>query len=154
VLLLTALAWLPSIAQASPNRSPGTSHGRGKLESVTILTKAGRQTFTAEIATTPAQRERGLMFRTRLAERHGMLFDFGQEQEVRMWMKNTLIPLDMVFIGADGRIHRIEQNARPGSLDLISSKGPVRSVLELKAGTARKYGIEPGDRIIVGASAG
>ncbi len=90
------------------------------------------------------------MFRTHLAERHGMLFDFEHDQEVRMWMKNTLIPLDMVFITADGRIHRIERDAKPGSLDLIASDGPVRSVLELNAGDASRYGIEPGDRIVVG----
>lgn len=71
-----------------------------------------------------------------------------------MWMKDTLIPLDMIFIEADGRIHRIERDAKPGSLDLISSDGPVRSVLELSAGSAGRYGIEPGDRIVVGASAG
>jgi uncharacterized membrane protein (UPF0127 family) len=107
-----------------------------------------------ETATTRAQRDRGLMFRTRLADRHGMLFDFGPPQEVRMWMKNTLIPLDMIFIDANGRIHRIERDAKPGSLALISSGGPVRSVLELNAGSADKYGIEPGDRIVIGASAG
>jgi uncharacterized membrane protein (UPF0127 family) len=88
------------------------------------------------------------MFRTELPERHGMLFDFGRDQEIRMWMKNTLIPLDMIFIQSDGRIRRIEQNAEPGSLRLIASDGAARAVLEMKAGTAKKYGLPPGARVI------
>ena len=76
-----------------------------------------------------------------------MLFDFGRDQEIRMWMKNTLIPLDMIFIASDGRILRIEQNAEPELLRLISSGGPARAVLEVKAGTARKFGISAGDRV-------
>jgi len=144
-LLLAALTLLPAIARAAQEPSPGA----GSLETVTILTAGGRKSFTVETATTRDQRDRGLMFRTHLAERHGMLFDFGQDQEVRMWMKNTLIPLDMIFIEADGRVHRIERDAQPGSLRLIASGGPVRSVLELKAGSASRYGIKPGDRVIV-----
>jgi uncharacterized membrane protein (UPF0127 family) len=148
--LVLATASLPRAAEAA-QEAPRSAE---RLQTVTILTKDGRKTFTVETATTREQRDRGLMFRTHLTERHGMLFDFGQDQEVRMWMKDTLIPLDMIFIEADGRIHRIERDAKPGSLDLISSDGPVRSVLELNAGSAGRYGIEPGDRIVVGASAG
>jgi uncharacterized membrane protein (UPF0127 family) len=77
-----------------------------------------------------------------------MLFDYGRDQEVRMWMKNTPIPLDMIFIENDGRVHRIEQNAEPQSARLISSNGPVRAVLEVRAGASKKYGIAPGDRVI------
>jgi len=76
-----------------------------------------------------------------------MLFDFSPEQNVSMWMKNTLIPLDMIFIRADGRILRIAENTRTESEDIISSGGPVRAVLEVIGGTARKYGIQPGDRV-------
>jgi len=157
--LALAPALLPSVAQASEQASqhPSSqeaSRSAQSMQAVTILTRDGRKTFTVETATTREQRDRGLMFRTHLAARHGMLFDFERDQEVRMWMKNTLIPLDMLFITADGRIHRIERNAKPGSLDLVASGGPVRSVLELNAGDASRYGIEPGDRIEVGASAG
>jgi uncharacterized membrane protein (UPF0127 family) len=153
-LLVLAPALLPSTAEASPQTSQQASQEASRsaenLQTLTILTKDGRKTFTVETAATREQRDRGLMFRTHLAERHGMLFDFEQDQEVRMWMKNTLIPLDMVFIDADGRIHRIERDARPGSLDLIASEGPVRFVLELNAGEASRYGIAPGDRIMIG----
>jgi uncharacterized membrane protein (UPF0127 family) len=131
-------------AQASIEGSSATR----KLETVKVVTKSGDQTFMVEIANTPDQRARGLMFRTRLPERQGMLFDFGRDQEIRMWMKNTLIPLDMIFIQSDGRIHRIERNTEPGSLRPISSNGPVRAVLEMKAGTSKKYGVALGDRII------
>ena len=77
-----------------------------------------------------------------------MLFDFGRDQEIKMWMKNTPIPLDMIFIQSDGRIHRIEQNTKPESLRVISSNGPARAVLEIPAGTSKKYGLAPGDRVI------
>jgi uncharacterized membrane protein (UPF0127 family) len=77
-----------------------------------------------------------------------MLFLYPAEQPVAFWMKNTLIPLDMIFIQSDGRIRRIEQNTKPGSLRPISSNGSVRAVLEMRAGTSTKYGIAPGDRII------
>jgi uncharacterized membrane protein (UPF0127 family) len=143
-LLVLVSGLLPAAAQAS-NEGSLAAH---KLEIVKVSTKSGDRTFTVEIANTPNQRARGLMFRTRLSERHGMLFDFGRDQEIRMWMKNTLIPLDMIFIQSDGRIHRIEQNTEPGSLRLISSNGPVRAVLEMSAGTSNKYGLAPGDRVI------
>ena len=141
--LLTALASLPTFALAAPKPQSGT----GDLQTIAVLTEGGRKTFKVETATTREQRNRGLMFRTHLAERHGMLFDFGPEQEVRMWMKSTLIPLDMVFVAADGRVHRIERNAEPGSHRLISSQGPVQFVLELKAGSASRFGINPGDQM-------
>jgi hypothetical protein len=148
--LVAALALLPALALAAPKPKASARH----LEAVTVLTQSGRETFEVETATTREQIERGLMFRTHLPKRHGMLFDFGPEQEVRMWMKNTLIPLDMVFIAADGRVHRIERNATPGSLRIIPSEGKVRYVLELKGGAADKYGIKPGDRITRNAIAG
>jgi uncharacterized protein len=143
-LLLLMMGLLSPAARTSDAESLNTQ----KLQAVTIVTQNGDQTFTAEFANTPAQRARGLMFKARLPERQGMLFDFGRDQEIRMWMKNTLIPLDMIFIQSDGRIHRIEQNTKPGSLRPISSNGSVRAVLEMRAGTSKKYGIAPGDRII------
>jgi uncharacterized protein len=143
-LLFLVMGLLLPAARASDAGSRDTQ----KLQAVTVVTQNGHQTFTAEFANTPAQRARGLMFKTRLPERQGMLFDFGRDQEIRMWMKNTLIPLDMIFIQSDGRIRRIEQNTKPGSLRPISSNGAVRAVLEMRAGTSKKYGIAPGDRII------
>src|SRR4051794_10248771 len=91
-LLLAALAFLPTLAPAAAKPKARAA----RLETVAVLTQAGRQTFEVETATTGKQRDRGLMFRTHLPEQHGMLFDFGPDQEVRMWMQNTLIPLDMV----------------------------------------------------------
>jgi uncharacterized membrane protein (UPF0127 family) len=143
-LLVLAMSLLSPAARASDEGSLDSQ----KLQAVTIVTRKGTQAFMVALANTPAQRARGLMFRTRLPERQGMLFDFGRDQEVRMWMKNTLIPLDMIFIQSDGRVRRIEQNTTPGSLRPISSNGPVRAVLEMRAGTSKKYGIAPGDRVV------
>jgi uncharacterized membrane protein (UPF0127 family) len=143
-LLLLVMGLLSPAARALAAGSLDTQ----KLQAVTVVTQNGNQTFTAEFANTPTQRARGLMFKTRLPERQGMLFDFGRDQKIRMWMKNTLISLDMIFIQSDGRIRRIEQNTKPGSLRPISSNGSVRAVLEMRAGTSTKYGIAPGDRII------
>jgi hypothetical protein len=123
---------------------PAQAAGQSTLE---ITTKSGVHPFSVELATTEAEREKGLMFRKELPEGQGMLFDFHREQDVGFWMQNTYIPLDMIFIKADGRILRIAENAKPMSTDVIPSNGPVRFVLELIAGTARKMGIAPGDRV-------
>ncbi len=111
-----------------------------------IVTKSGVQVFSVEIVTTEEEKTTGLMYRKKLADRKGMLFDFSPEQDVSMWMKNTYIPLDMIFIRADGRILRIAENTEPLSTKIISSGGLVTRVLEVVAGTAKKYGIMPGDR--------
>lgn len=112
-----------------------------------IVTKNGVQVFSVEMATTEKEKETGLMYRKELADGKGMLFDFNPEQEVSMWMKNTYVSLDMIFIRADGRILRIAENTEPMSTKIISSRGPARAVLEVVAGTAQKYGIRPGDRV-------
>lgn len=101
--------------------------------------------FDIEIATTDEERAVGLMFRTSLADDHGMLFHYGASQELTMWMRNTYIPLDMVFIRPDGVIHRIEVMAEPLSDRVISSGQPVAAVLELAGGAAARLGIKPGD---------
>ncbi|MCO5129343.1 MAG: DUF192 domain-containing protein [Xanthobacteraceae bacterium] len=125
-----------------------TDHaGAADLQTLEIVTKAGVQTFSVEVATTEEEKRTGLMFRKELADGRGMLFDFSPAQEVSMWMKNTFIPLDMIFIGADGRILRIAENTVPQSTKIIASRGPARGVLEVIAGTAKKYGIAPGDRV-------
>ncbi|OAF05685.1 hypothetical protein AYJ54_01935 [Bradyrhizobium centrolobii] len=112
-----------------------------------IVTKNGVQVFSVEMATTEEEKQTGLMYRKELADGKGMLFDFNPEQEVSMWMKNTYISLDMIFIRADGRILRIAENTEPLSTRIISSQGLARAVLEVPAGTAQKYGIRPGDRV-------
>lgn len=117
------------------------------LQTLEIASKTGVHSFAVEMATTEAEREKGLMFRKELPEGRGMLFDFHGEQEVGFWMQNTYIPLDMIFIQGDGRILRIEENTKPFSTKVIPSNGPVRAVLEVIGGTAEKLGIAPGDRV-------
>jgi len=117
------------------------------LPTLEIASKTGVHVFAVEIADTEAARAKGLMFRKNLPEGQGMLFDFHREQEVSFWMENTYIPLDMIFIRGDGRILRIAENTEPLSTRIIPSGGPVRAVLEVIGGTARKFGIAPGDRV-------
>jgi uncharacterized membrane protein (UPF0127 family) len=117
------------------------------LQTLEIASKTGVHAFTVELAVTDEERATGLMYRKELVEGRGMLFDFKRDQDVSMWMKNTYIPLDMIFIRADGRIARIAENTEPLSESIISSGVPVRAVLEVAGGTARKFGIAPGDRV-------
>jgi len=114
---------------------------------VTVESATGPHKFAVEVATTPEQHEQGLMFRRSMAADAGMLFDFGTPAPQTFWMKNTLIPLDMLFVGADGRIVNIHERAVPLSTDMIPSAGPVRAVVELNGGTAARLGIRPGDRV-------
>jgi uncharacterized membrane protein (UPF0127 family) len=117
------------------------------MNTVEIATKTGVHFFSVELAVNDEQRARGLMFRKELPEGKGMLFDFQTEQDVAFWMKDTYIPLDMIFIRANGRILRIAANTTPLSTQTVPSGGPVRAVLEVAGGTARRLGIEPGDRV-------
>ena len=103
--------------------------------------------FTVEIARDNETRRTGLMWRTELAADNGMLFDFEETRSVRMWMKNTLLPLDMLFIDYAGTVVHIEHNTTPGSLDLLGSDTPTRYVLEINGGQAQQLGIELGDRV-------
>jgi uncharacterized protein len=115
---------------------------------LTVVSATGNHKFTVELAATPAQMEQGLMFRRGLAADAGMLFDFKRPSMATMWMKNTLIPLDMLFVDADGRIVNIRERAVPESLDIIAAAAPVRGVIELNGGTAARLGIKPGDRVL------
>jgi len=135
-----ALAFVGLLVLAAPVRTAGQ-------QTLEIASKTGVHTFAVEIADNDADRAKGLMYRKELPEGRGMLFDFHREQEVSFWMQNTYIPLDMVFIRADGRILRIAENTEPLSTRLIPSGGPVRAVLEVMGGTTRKLGIAPGDRV-------
>ncbi len=117
------------------------------FDPLTIVTKEGRHAFQVEIARNDAERAQGLMFRRNLAPDRGMLFDFGRVQPISMWMQNTYIPLDMIFIRADGTIARVAENAEPLSTRTIPSGEPVLAVLEVPGGTAARLGIKPGARI-------
>lgn len=114
---------------------------------LTIETGAGKREFTVEVARSGAQQAQGLMFRRRLAADAGMLFVYRRAEPIAMWMQNTFLPLDMLFIGADRRIAHIVERTVPMSTATISSKGPVSSVLELNAGTVSRLGIETGDLV-------
>ncbi|MFO1082443.1 MAG: DUF192 domain-containing protein [Reyranellaceae bacterium] len=124
-------------------------NGEIKFErSKLVIDSGGRELkFDVEMAVNDAQRARGLMFRDKLGPYEGMLFDFYQEAPVSFWMKNTLIPLDMVFIAGDGTIRHIHANAKPLSTDTIPSEFPVRAVLEINGGSARLLGLKPGDKV-------
>jgi len=112
-----------------------------------IATAQGRHAFKVDVMRTDAERAKGLMFRTSMPQDYGMLFDFESDAPVSMWMKNTYIPLDMLFILRDGTIHRIAQRTEPMSERTIPAGAPVRAVLEINAGLSEKLGIKPGDKI-------
>jgi hypothetical protein len=140
LFLFAAVLFLaqPALAQL---QSFATSH-------LSIVSASGEHKFAIELATTPAQQEQGLMYRRGMAADAGMLFDFGHPTTTSFWMRNTLIPLDMLFVGADGRIVNIHERAVPMSEELIASQGMVRAVIELNGGTAARLGIKPGDRVV------
>ena len=117
------------------------------LEPLEIATSSGQHSFSVEVMRTDEQRARGLMNRRFMAQDRGMLFDFKREEPVAMWMKNTYLSLDMVFIDKSGNVVNIAENTEPLSERIIPSAGPVLAVLELNAGTARRIGLKPGDRL-------
>lgn len=114
---------------------------------VTLVTASGRHVYEVELALTPEMQARGLMFRRDMAADHGMLFVYGEVEEAHFWMRNTYIPLDMIFIDAAGRVNRVAANTEPLSDRIVASDGPVRAVLELNAGAAAAIGLEPGDKV-------
>lgn len=131
---------------AGPALAQGTvSFGKGEVRLVTAQGKS--HPFTVEVAATDEQRMRGLMFRRQLAPDAGMLFDFNESAPVSMWMKNTFIPLDMLFIAADGRIVDIAERTVPQSLQPLGPAIPVRYVLEVNGGVSARLGLRPGDRV-------
>jgi hypothetical protein len=146
----TILALLLSFG-GNPGRAeepkPGVTSEQKPRKVLEIATRNGVQVFSVEVVDNDEDRARGLMFRRDLPERYGMLFDFGRDENVSMWMRNTYIPLDMIFIEANGRILRIAENTEPLSERIIPAGGPVRAVLEVAGGTAQKLGIAAGDRV-------
>ena len=142
-----AWVWISIALAGALYTFTGLSARAASIQPLEIVTKSGVQVFSVEMATTEEEKTTGLMYRKELADGKGMLFDFSPEQEVSMWMKNTYISLDMIFIRADGRILRIAENTEPLSTKIIPSRGLAKGVLEVIAGTAQKYGIAPGDRV-------
>ena len=114
----------------------------GKL---VLHTETGNYTFNVDVVDTPESRQQGLMFVTELADDAGMLFDFKQEQLVSFWMRNTFIPLDMIFVDADGVVQTVHANARPHDTTSIPSEVPVQFVLEIPGGRAEEIGLKAGD---------
>lgn len=139
MILLATLAVAPPVAAQPQPTLPQSD--------LVIQTAKGPQRFRVELADNDQSRARGMMFRTSMAPDAGMLFDFRQEQMVSFWMRNTLLPLDMLFIKADGTILNIHQRAIPRDETGINSAGPVRAVLEVNGGTAARLGIKAGDRV-------
>ena len=146
-ILIAALAAAPFAALA---QMPDTTKAQPELpkEKLVIVTRDGvRHDFMVEMALQPDQQTVGLMFRPTVPADGGMLFDWGAPRDSTMWMRNTVAPLDMLFINADGTVHHIAEDAVPQSLATIPSGGPVRATLELAAGTVKRLGIRVGDKV-------
>lgn len=139
-----AQAWQPKPKPAAAVAAKPSA----RLDTVEILTSRGRVKFTVELAVTKAEQERGLMFRKSLAPDRGMLFAYNPPQRAAFWMKNTLIPLDILYIAPDGRVLSIARNAVPHDETPIPSGGVVRGVIEIPGGRAAQLGILPGDRVL------
>ncbi len=139
---LVVFAAVPRFAAGTPAELPTVP--------LTVESDGGkmRTDFVAELASTPDQRAKGLMFRTELADDRGMLFDFKQTRSVSMWMKNTPVSLDMIFSDDKGKVLYVARNTVPYSEEIITPGVPVYAVLEVKAGTAHRLNIKPGDRLL------
>lgn len=156
-LRLVALLFLAMLAACEQSDSwrfwnsadgpSGDSAPTQSRDSLRIVTAQGEHVFRIEMADNPSERSQGLMYRRELAPDAGMLFDFDEQRPVAMWMKNTYIPLDMLFIRRNGTIVTIAENTVPFSLQSIPSGEPVSGVLEVNGGTVRRLGIRPGDRV-------
>lgn len=144
--LIASLAWLV-FAPLAAFAQPAVSAPAAGLEPLAIVSGAQRHNFQVEVMRTPDQRAKGLMYRNYMPPDRGMLFDFERSEPVAMWMRNTHIPLDMLFIRADGTVARIAENTEPMSDRTIPSGEPVLSVLEINGGIAAKLGIKPGDKV-------
>ncbi|AMX98816.1 DUF192 domain-containing protein [Mesorhizobium ciceri] len=147
--ICAAIAFVVATGAFFHSQQPASADSRAMILAVdpqplVVVTKGGGRSFSVEIADTSAERDAGLMFRDEMADDHGMLFVFEEPRDVSFWMKNTPVPLDLIFVGQDGRIRAIKQG-KPQSEAMISPSEPARFVLELKAGTAARSGIADGD---------
>jgi uncharacterized membrane protein (UPF0127 family) len=148
-----ALALSGAMAFVGPAQAQAQGAGQTQpttTEPLEIVTASGRHVFAVEVMRTDEERARGLMFRRFMPADRGMLFDFKIEQPVLMWMKNTYIPLDMIFISRNGTVTSVAANTEPMSERTISSGPPAFAVLEVNAGVAAKIGLKPGDRVAHG----
>ncbi|MFN3584977.1 DUF192 domain-containing protein [Phenylobacterium sp.] len=151
LLALGVALALAGQAAAIPRMSPDACKGQPELkplQPLQVVTDKGVHSFQVEVADSAQEREYGLMCRKSLAADRGMLFVFPKADYQAFWMRNTLIPLDIVYIGADGKVVSIVRNARPLDESPLPSSGPALGVLELPAGRAGQIGLLPGDRII------
>jgi len=144
IVVLAAVLALPT---ARAEEAARESLDRFPTAALTIESGNQRHAFTVWVAATDARRNQGLMYVRSLAAGHGMLFVFRNPQPASFWMKNTFIPLDLLFVAPDGRVIRVVENAVPQSLDTISSMGLVSGVVELAGGSAARLGIRSGDRV-------
>jgi uncharacterized membrane protein (UPF0127 family) len=140
--LFTGLLALIALAATPP-----TPHAQEALEKLEIVTASGTYPFSVEVMRTREQLSQGLMYRRYMPDDRGMLFDFKTEQPVQFWMKNTYLPLDMIFISKVGKIVSIAENTEPLSEKLVPSGAPVSGVLEVNAGTAARIQAKPGDTV-------
>lgn len=145
--LLTFAACAPTAPAQAPEPVAAAAT-EAVLEPLTVVTDRGRTLFQVEIADTEAERSRGLMFRSSLADDRGMLFDFQPARPVSFWMKNTWIPLDIIFLDVKGRVLNIARETTPYSEAPIPSEGTARAVLEIRGGRAEELGLKPGDLIV------
>ena len=152
---VAAAAWAAALigCQANPQsaeaRPAGNRTTPAGLDLASLQIRRGTRViaFTVEVARTDAEQARGLMFRDRLGPDQGMIFPFSPPRPASFWMKNTLIPLDMIFIRADGRIARVAANTIPHSLQPVGVSEPVAAVLEIAGGRAAELGIQAGDKV-------
>ncbi|MFQ5973407.1 MAG: DUF192 domain-containing protein [Alphaproteobacteria bacterium] len=145
-LLARAVAFV--LALTAPTIASGLAAQEFERSELEIVSGPERYRFSVEVAVTPGQKAQGLMFRQSLAADAGMLFLYDRENIHTMWMRNTFVPLDMLFITSDGRIAHIVERTIPQSIQQISSRVPVSAVLEVNAGTVRRLGIRVGDRVL------
>lgn len=144
---LSALLTIVCMSPSAAGDAPGPPAPGGGLEKLEIVTASATHEFSVEVMRTPRQRERGLMFRRFLPPDRGMLFSFEAERPLAMWMKNTYLPLDMIFIGRTGKVVGLAENTEPLSEKVIPSRAPAFGVLELNAGTAARIGVRIGDTV-------
>lgn len=137
-----------TLAGTGPSRAESVAaQPAASLSQLTVETETGIHAYKVELATTPAERSRGLMYRKSLPTDQGMLFDMGAAGPTAFWMRNTFVSLDIIFIGADGRVLNVAARTTPLSEETVPSDGDARFVLELLAGQAAAVGLKPGDRI-------
>jgi len=143
----TLLGTLVALVAAAPSLVRAQGMEKFTTGTLSIMSNGKRHDFNIELALTDRQQEQGLMFRRSLAPDAGMLFDYKTPTRITMWMRNTFIPLDMIFIGADGKVVDIAERAVPQSEAIIPSRVPARAVLEVNGGTVQRLGIKVGDTV-------